>query len=338
MPACLTTWRTAALALGWVFLFRLSDAAPTQALRELANFSVFNKVDLPQIAAEPKTIGGAAMRNPRFAAVQSCWVAPGSPGELLAALRALDRARYPETNVYFHVNGSDFGALRNVPDKPGVRALVKATLAVSPELQISKEEAARFSRVGPLEGPGAMPPIVGLFWKMILTKRADAFVSGGSASQPPYDHTGQEIRPNEDLKSLLGEQPKLRKQFAGLLENSGIGRGAAGEPQQFWQLRAIDNKAVVTLGAFYERSVGSGALAATLSYYASGGYLAAVTLYQMWPIEVDGKPSTLVWRGDVVSSLRFAQAERAEAEAQVRDEVAREIRLLRQDVAGAEQR
>jgi hypothetical protein len=313
-------------------------AATDDAARQLASFSVFNKVDFAQLVTEAKTVAGPAMRSPRFASVQSCWVAPRSPHEVVAALRAWDPARHPESKVYFHANGENFDALRNVPDRPGVRALVQASLAVSPELQISKGEAARFSRVGPLQGLGAMPPIVGLFWKTVLTKRAAAFLDGGSAAQPSYDHTGQEIRPNEELSGMLAEQPKLRRRFATLLENSRIGRGAAGDPQQFWQLRAIDNKAVLTLGAFYERNLASEAQAATLFYYATGGYYAAVTFYEMWPVEVDGNAATLVWRGDLVSSPRLAGANRAEVAAELRDDVAREVRLLREEIAGPEQR
>ena len=41
-----------------------------------------------------------------------------------------------------------------------------------------------------------------------------------------------------------------------------------------------------------------GAQTADVQYYASGGYFALVTLYQMWPVE----GGTLVWRGDLIAS------------------------------------
>jgi len=53
-------------------------------ISELASFSVFDKVDLAQLArGDVKTAHGAPMRTPRFLAVQSCYVAPGSPVHLV---------------------------------------------------------------------------------------------------------------------------------------------------------------------------------------------------------------------------------------------------------------
>jgi len=55
---------------------------------ELAAFSIFDKVDLAQLAkSDVKTAHGPPMRNARFLAVQSCYVAPGSPAQQMEALR-----------------------------------------------------------------------------------------------------------------------------------------------------------------------------------------------------------------------------------------------------------
>lgn len=301
--------------------------AATDPLLELATFSVFKQVDLAQLAGEAKTVRGKQMRNPRFTSVESCWVAPGPPEQFMRALRGWDPARHEELNVYIHELGTEFARLRNVPEKPGVRALADATQARSSELQISKEEASRFSPAGPMQGPGAMPPIVGLFWKTVLTKRANAFASGGTAAQPPYDHTGQNIRPNEELKALLREQPKIRKQFESMLAQSGIATVVPGDPDYFWQLRAVGDKAVLTLGASYERISSATLQAADVYYYASGGFYVALTLYHAWPVELAGNPATLVWRGDLISSR-----ERASGSSLV-EHVSRTVRVLREDVA-----
>ena len=54
--------------------------AHADPISELASFSIFDKVDLAQLAkSDVKTAHGPPMSNPRFLAVQSCYVVPGAP-------------------------------------------------------------------------------------------------------------------------------------------------------------------------------------------------------------------------------------------------------------------
>jgi hypothetical protein len=72
-------------------------------------------------------------------------------------------------------------------------------------------------------------------------------------------------------------------------------------------------------------------------YYASGGYYVALTLYQMWPVSVDGKASTLVWRGDMISSASLASlhgVERLGSESAMMKDISKAITLFRRDTAG----
>src|SRR5881392_3624567 len=79
---------------------RSACAAPVS---ELASFSIFDKVDLAQLAkADVKTAHAPPMKNPRFLAVQSCYVAPGSPGQQIEALRRWNPAKYRELKVFLH--------------------------------------------------------------------------------------------------------------------------------------------------------------------------------------------------------------------------------------------
>src|SRR4026207_282979 len=65
-------------------------------------------------------------------------------------------------------------------------------------------------------------------------------------------------------------------------------------------------RGVVPRGASSSRSGAGGTYqAADVLYYASGGYYVALTLHQLWPVTVEGKPSTLVWRGDMISSAEL---------------------------------
>ena len=96
---------------------------------------------------------------------------------------------------------------------------------------------------------------------------------------------------------------KIRQQFSGLLGATAIGRGAGSLPAElYWELLDANDQGVVTLGASYSRGGAGGTYqSADVLYYASGGYYVALTLHQLWPVTVEGKPSTLVWRGDMIS-------------------------------------
>src|SRR5438874_3536863 len=80
-----------------------STIARADPVSELASFSIFDKVDLAQLAkSDVKTAHGPPMSNPRFLAVQSCYVAPGSPDGQIQALRRWDPTRHRELKVFLH--------------------------------------------------------------------------------------------------------------------------------------------------------------------------------------------------------------------------------------------
>jgi hypothetical protein len=193
------------------------------AVSDLASFSIFGKVDLAQLAkSDVKTAHGPPMSNSRFLAVQSCYVALGSsPAQQIEALRRWDATRHRELKVYLHSDlpsnptPANFEKLKDAPGNASVRSFVAATQKLGPSLQISKEEAKKFSAGG---GGGTMPAPVVAFWTDILTARTKSFVSSGMSGQPPYDHAGPSVRASDEVNGLLREQGKIRNQFSSFLE------------------------------------------------------------------------------------------------------------------------
>jgi hypothetical protein len=313
---------------------RVASADPVS---ELSGFSIFDKIDLAQLArSDAKTAHGPPMSNPRFLSVQSIYILPGAPAPHLEALRNWNPSEHHEPKVFLHgdisggVTESTFGRIKGAPDNGPVRALVNATAKMGNELQLSREEAARWKG-----GNAALSAAGGDFWIGVLAGRARAFVSGGSSAEAPYDHAGPVVRAGEELTGLLREQSKIRKQFAGLLDGTGIGRGAGSlKPDLYWELLNADNVAVATLGAFYSRNAEGAMQAADTFYYSSGGYYVTLTLHQLWPVEIDGKPHTLVWRGDMVSSAALADlhgVEKLGSESAMMKDVAKSIARFRQE-------
>ena len=183
-----------------------------------------------------------------------------------------------------------------------------------------------------------MPASVANFWSEVLAVRTKKFASGGTSAQPPYDHGGEVIRPGDEFNSLLKQQEKIRRQFSSFLGGTGIGRGAGSlAPELYWELLDVEDQGVLTLGASYHRAASGGAQqAADALYYASGGYYVVLTLYQMWPVTANGKPSTLVWRGDMISSAALASlhgVERLGSESAMRKDISKAVTAFRKDTA-----
>ncbi|CAN5241008.1 hypothetical protein BH20VER2_BH20VER2_15780 [soil metagenome] len=317
---CRSFLSLAALALA-VSLSGTSAVAQSDPVKELASFSVFDKVDLTQLArGEARAVRGAPMNTPRYLSVQTVWVGPGTPAQQMQALRQWNPSRHGELRVHLHATGSNFGRLAQAPANPAVQWLATATGTQSKELQLSRAEAAKLPA-----GATAWAGPVANFWTGVLSARASA----GPFAQPPYDHTGQSISPREEINGMLRQQGKIQKQFSGLI-------GGGGE--KFWELLEVESKGVLTLGASFSRSGAGGTQqAADVLYYASSGYYAAITFYQMWPVQVDGKPSTLIWRGDMTSSAAVADlrgVERMGSESAMMRDISRAVRFFRRDSSG----
>lgn len=297
------------LCISGLCLFLASSLASFgDPVTELASFSVFNSADLAQLQGEAKPVRGPAMSNSRFQSVQTCWVSPGAPAQVAGALRSFNPAQHGELKVLLHANGTNFSPLGRAPENAAVQWLQNATAQKSNELQISKEEAGK-------SAPFAQ------FWSGILSARAAA----GVFSQPSYENTGKNIRPGDEINSLLSEQGKIKKQFSGVI---------GGKGEQYWELLDVDSKGVLTLGASFNK----GMQFADVLYYASGGYYAAITLYQLWPVEAGGKAATLVWRGDLISSGEVGDlrgVERLGAESAMLKDVSKSVRGFRRDTGGA---
>jgi hypothetical protein len=318
------------LALILLFPVALRAADP---VTEMAGFSVFGKVDLNELAQGGiKTATGAPMSTARHLSTQSCFVVPNPPAKVIEAMKRFDPTAHRELKVYLHSDlpaapsAANFSKLNNPPDNSAVKALSAATGKMSPELQLSRAEAQKYSVGQP----------VFAFWTNFLTKRAQDFVAGGAAREAPYDHAWDAVQPGQELAGLVRQQGKVNRQFGGFLGDTGLigGKGSL-KPELYWELLEVEDDGVLTLGASYNRpTTGGGAQLADGLYYASGGYNVALTLYQLWPVDVGGRASTLVWRGDFISAKSLGDLhgiERLASESAMRKDILKAITIFQRD-------
>ncbi len=270
-------------------------------MSEMAEFSVFGKVDLAELAqGGVKTATGAPMNTARYLSAQSCFIIPKPPDQVLAAMKRFDPTAHRELKVYVHSDlpaspsAANFAKLNSLPENSAVKTLSAATKAMAPDLQVSRAEAQKYSAGQP----------VFAFWADLLAKRAQDYAAGGAARQAPYDHSKNAVEPGQELAGLMKQQPKVNRQFGGFLGATGLlgGKGSL-QAERYWELLEVEDVGVLTLGASYNRSTpGGGAQVVDGFYYASGGYNVALSLYQLWPVNPGGRASTLVWRGDFISA------------------------------------
>lgn len=324
-------------------LARAADAAA-----ELGKFSVFERVDSASLAGgKILSARGPTLDFPRDLSVQAAYVVRAPLQRTVELHKQWNPARHPELKVYLHgdlpdkPSPGDFAKLGSAPDNRAVRALSAATqkLPGKGDLQLSNAEAQAFSKnsAGGSGRGGGLPPAVSAFWSNVLAQRAADFSARGLVGQPPYENGSQSARVSDEASRLLKEQPKLRAQFRALIDQTPLGGGRGSlAPSLYWEMFDVEGQAALSLGASYAKQDGDSAQLLDLQYYASGGYFVFITLYQMWPITVDGKPATLVWRGDTLSSLELSElhgVERMGSGAAMMKEVQKSVTLFQKDSA-----
>ncbi len=315
-----------------IFLFPVTLLA-ADPVSELAQFSVFGKVDLAELAkGEIKTATGAPMQTPRYLSTQSCFVLPKPPAQVLAAMKQFDPTAHRELKVYLHSDlpaapsAGDFSKLKNLPNNGAVKELQAATEKMAPSLQLSQAEARKHSA-----GQSVFD-----FWSGLLAGRAQDFARGGAAAETPYDHSGQALRPGQEFSGLLRQQSQVNSHFGSFLGSTGLlgGKGSL-KPELYWELLEVEDEGVLTLGASYRRQTArGGAMVADGLYYASGGYNVALTLYQLWPVEIGGRASTLVWRGDFISAQSLGDLhgiERLASESAMRKDILKAVTVFQRN-------
>ena len=313
-----------------------AGALPARAdgVGDLAKYSVFSQVDLNSLAGGTVlSTAGPQLGFERDLSVQAVYVLKVPVARALQLHQQWDAGKHPELKVYLHHDYSthpsvaDFSA--GLPGNGAVKKLEGATSKLPDlgELQLSKAEAASFKG-----GSGA----VQAFWAQTLFQRASDFLSKGLGGVPEYDTADGAVRVGDEVSRLLREQPKVRAAFGPIISHSPLGGGLGSAPlQPYWELFDVEGQGAFSLGAAASATTGDGAQMVDLQYYASGGYLTYITLYQMCPVTVNGKPATLVWRVDSISSLDLADLhpfEKKGSQVAMSKDIQRIVNFFKKDV------
>jgi hypothetical protein len=323
---------------------QLVGNASADPISDLRSLSVFKNADLSDLSrGTVSAAAGPMMRLARDMSVQSAYVVRAPVKTTVGLIQQWDPTRHSELRIYLQgdlptrVSADSFRNLGSAPRNSAVRGLVDATQKLpgdASKLQLSSGEAKQYP--GGASG-GDLPAPVVSFWSQVLAQRTGVFLSEGLSAEPAYG--GVDLSPAAEVAQLINNSGEVRSHFSSLISSTpaGGGRGSLA-PALSWQLIDANGQAALSLAASYGRSVGDGYQIMDLGYYASGGYYAVVTLQQLWPVQVDGREATLVWRVDLVSSGTLADlrgTERLGSGAAMMRDIQKDIRAFVRDAGSA---
>jgi len=295
-------------------------AAPLRAdLNSDLAFTAFSNVDVNALA------GGAVLQArggllsfPRGITSQSLYMINAAPGDVQSKLIHWNPASHAELKVWLHRSLpqrpalADFSGLGALPDNGSVQFQIDATAKLDPNnpaLQLSREEAQLVAATAAQEKDPKSLFVKA--WSQILLGRITSFLDGRGNSD--YDvAAGGDIRPLNDVKSLLHADIKIYGQYQRLLNQTpakalaGSSAAQATPADLYYECFDVEGYAAVGTGVIYQATNGTSIQSADLEYYVNSGIFAEVELEQLWPVAVNGKTETLVWRDDLVSAPNIA--------------------------------
>ena len=282
-------------------------------------FTAFHDVDVNAMAGGTVLQArGGLIPFPRGITTQSLFIINAAPTDVARKLVTWNPATHPELKVWLHKNLSfqptlaDFSELSGLPDNSSVKFQIDATAdfdPAKPSLQVSKEEAQLIAAAKAQEkNPRALFVKA---WSQILLGRINDFFSGrGGADYDIAD--GGDVHPLGDVKSLFHADPKVYGEYQHLLNQTpakALANTAASKLAPtvlYCDIFDVQGSAAMGTGAIFQAPNGSAIQSADMEYYTNYGVYATIELEQMWPISVNGKNETLVWRDDLVSAPNIA--------------------------------
>ncbi|MGD1019233.1 MAG: hypothetical protein ABSA12_07920 [Verrucomicrobiia bacterium] len=293
-----------------------SVAIASDPLEDVKRFSDFAAADLRHVL-DGDILGarGSLMNFPNGLSAQTCFVTPEAAAETARRLQVWDPLPHETLNVFAYQSmrgpcaTADFQGLNLDSNQGAIRWLLdktRATTADKSDLNLTRTEAQQLATCAK-SNPD--PQDIGACWGELLHERAAAFQQEGFDGLLPYEANGATVSPGRQLREMLRDQPAVSRQFATLLQRSGLlGDESAGllTPTLYWTLFEANHHATLSLGAIYVLPQGDHYQFLDVQYYVSGKYYAAATLSEIWPIQIGEKSEALVWRGDFVAAPTLA--------------------------------
>jgi hypothetical protein len=279
-------------------------------------FSAFadKTVDINALAGgQIQQARGPLLEFQRGISAQSLYIIDAAPAVVAGKLLTWSPARHPELNVWMHLHlpakptAADFAGLGTLPDNSSVGYLYDATANLdpnNPSLQLSKAEAQGITALK-AQNLDKKTLFVN-FWSQVLAGRVDNFLSD-KLSSATYAISGGDIQPLSEITSLIRSDPKIYADFHPLFVQTPLYAASKLAPANiYYECFDVENYSTLGTGALYQITNGDAIQSADIEFYLNSGIYVDVELEKLWPVTVNGKTETLVWRQDLVSTPNIA--------------------------------
>jgi hypothetical protein len=303
-----------------VITLGLLVAAPLRAdLNSDLAFTSFQNVDVNSLASgNVLQARGGLITFPRGITTQSLYVIDAQPADVAAKLVHWNPAAHADLKVWLHKSGLPVNPtaanfdLTNLPDNKSMNFQIDSTAKFDPSnppLQVSKEEAQSIVAAAAQEkDPRAL---FAKAWAPILAGRINEFMTGrGGASVDVV--SGGDVHPLGDVRSLLHSDIKVYGAWQGLLNTTPLKTLATGSAPKtapadvYCDIFDVEGSAAMGVGAIFQGARGAAIQSADVEFYTNYGVYCTIELEQIWPVTVNGKTESLVWRDDLVSAPNIA--------------------------------
>jgi hypothetical protein len=317
------------------------NSDPVEAIKSYSDFAA---IDLGRVLnGDVLSERGSLMNFPNGISAQTCYAMALPADEAARHLQLWDPSAYSELKVFaFHAlhmpcDPADFQTLDFQTRQKPVHWLLDKTVATTParsELNLTRDEARQLA--GCLSKQ-ADPQRASKCWAKLLLARASAFQQQGLAGTTPYEVAGEIVSPADQLRNMLLEQLPISHEFLPILKGIGLlGKDAMPSltPFYYWSLFDADYHGTISLGAVYLLPVGNHFQLIDLEYYVNANYYASASMYEVWPVQAQGKSMALVWRGDFFAAptIRFTKGtERIAYGALMLQDIKKEIHCMQDE-------
>lgn len=293
----------------------LLAASPARAdLNSDLAFTAFQNVDLNALAGgKVLQERGGLLDFMRAITAQSLYIIDATPAQVQDKLLHWNPATHPELTVWIHKplpakpTPADFAGLASLPNNSSVNYLINSTFKLdpaNPSPQLTKAEAQLISSLR--SQTQDKKALMVNFWSQVLAGRVSHFLSANTAGDN-YVISGGDIQPMAEIKSLFHTNAKVYKEFQPLLSQTPIENSTKAVPADlYYESFDIQGAATVGTGASYTSTNGTSIQVVDVEYYVSSGIYTSIELEQLWPVTINGKAETLVWRDDLVSTANVA--------------------------------
>jgi hypothetical protein len=302
----------------FLFLFLLAwglgaaTAARADINSDLA-FSAFPSPDLNALAGgQVLQARGGLIDFQRGITTQSLYVVDALPAVVQDKLAHWSPSSHRELKVWLHLllppnpTVNDFSGMNGLPNNSSINNMVNATYGYTPgsgSLQLNRNEG-QILAAG--HGQPQSKEFIVNTWSQILAGRTMDYLKGNVANDN-YITDGETIHPLTEIRSLLHSDPRVLREYQGILVGTPIFGVLKTLPTDlYYECFDIEGTAAFGTGAIYQAVSPATIQQADVEFFVNSGIYASIELEQLWPVNINGKTETLVWRDDMVSTSNVA--------------------------------